>query len=491
MLVFLLMLPAWGRAKPLVIGSKKFTESVILGELAKLSLQEKGIEAVHRAEIGGSRILWSALLSGDVDVYPEYTGTLEQEILQRRITDFADLQKALAEYGLGAARPLGFNNTYALGMLRSRAEKMNIKSISDLRKFPGLKIGFGDEFRLRQDGWPGLKTAYRLPHSSVRGLDHDIAYRALQSGDLDLTDLYSTDADIQYYDLVALKDDLGFFPRYEALFIYRLKTAARYPRFVEALEILSGQIDEQLMRAMNLQSKIDKVPSQKIAADFMSVHLNKKISNQVAGPAERIRLRSWEHLRLVILSLLAAIAVAVPLGVFSFRQPRFGRIILWSVGAIQTIPALALLVVLIKPLNLMGLSGIGDTPALIALFLYSLLPIVRGTHSGFEQIPASLKETAAVLGLSPRTRLWNVEFPLALPAILSGVKTAAVINIGFATLGALVGAGGYGQPILTGIRLDNYGLILEGALPAALLALLIQLLFDLIEKKIVSPGLSK
>jgi osmoprotectant transport system permease protein len=159
------------------------------------------------------------------------------------------------------------------------------------------------------------------------------------------------------------------------------------------------------------------------------------------------------------------------------------KIVLGIVGIIQTIPSLALLVFMIP------LLGIGGPPAVMALFLYSLLPIVRNTFTGIRDIPKSMIESACALGLPPNTRLRLVELPLASSTILAGIKTSAVINVGTATLGALIGAGGYGQPILTGIRLDNIGMILEGAVPAALLAVLIQGLFDLAERVVVPKGL--
>lgn len=477
--------------RPVKVGSKKFTESVILGEIARLSLAHEGIEARHQAEFGGTRILWNALQAGDIDVYPEYTGTLIEELLQKKMRSFEEIRRSLEKLGIGAVPPIGFNNTYAVGMRKERAAALGIRKISDLAAHPKLKIGWGEEFRRRKDGWIGLKERYRLPHKFVRGMDHDIAYRALENGDIEVTDLYSTDAEVEYYDLLTLEDDRAFFPRYEALYLYRLDRARELPALREALARISGKIPEPRMIEMNRKAKMDKLPAGEVAADFLNQEFGWALEHKAATRTERIVLRSREHLKLVLVSLLFAIFVAVPLGAVAEKYPGPGKAILLLAGVIQTIPALALLVVLIRPLNLLGLSGIGDTPAFIALFLYSLLPIVRSTHTGFQQIPLALRETASVLGLRPRTRILRVELPLSLPSILSGIKTSAVMNVGFATLGALVGAGGYGQPILAGIRLDDYGLILEGALPAALLALAAQRLFDLLEKQVVSPGLRK
>jgi osmoprotectant transport system permease protein len=472
----------------IVVGSKNFTESVILGELATLTLKDKGVKVSHRAQFGGTRILWNALLSGDVTVYPDYSGTVAEEILRRKVADLNELREALKELGIGVTGELGFNNTYALGMRRERAEELGVRTISDLARNTGLTFGFSEEFRNRQDGWPGLKERYNLAQRFVRGLDHDIAYRALATGDIDVTDLYSTDAEIALYDLLVLEDDLGYFPRYNAVYLYRLDQEQTVAPILNAL---AGLISDEKMVAMNRAAKLDKKSPGTVAAQFLRDELGETVIHRASTRRERLWVRSLEHLKLVSISLLLAILVAIPLGVSCCRCPRLAQVVLGIIGGVQTIPALALLVILIRPLNWVGLPGIGDVPALIALFLYSLLPIVRSTYAGFDQIALGHRETAAVLGLSPRTQLWRIEFPLALPMILAGIKTSAVLNVGFATLGALIGAGGYGQPILTGIRLDDYGLILEGAIPAVLLAFLSQQLFDLLERKLVSPGLRK
>ena len=485
----LLSTRAAATGKPVVIGSKKFTESITLGEILKLKLQNDRIDTVHKAELGGTRILWNALVAGNIDVYVEYSGTLSEEILRAKFSSVDDLNSLLKPQGVMALPSLGFNNTYAVGLLQSRARELSLESISDLKTHPEVKLGFANEFRQRQDGWPGLKKAYGLPQKDTRGLDHDIAYRALQTGDVDLTDLYTTDAEIAYYDLKILKDDRHYFPTYDALILVRSAAVAEHPDLLNSLQPLVGSISSDEMIAMNRDVKIDKQTSLAVASRFLKEKFN--FDHEEAAPSsfDRILDRTQEHLFLVLISLTAAILIGIPLGVAAAKYRGFGKVILGVVGLIQTVPALALLAILIRPLNSIGLSGIGDTPALIALFLYSLLPIVRGTHTGLEQIPLHLRETAAVLGLSRSMQLFRIGIPLALPSILSGIKTSAVLNVGFATLGALVGAGGYGQPILAGIRLDDYGLILEGAVPAALLAICVQIFFEVFDDYLVSPGL--
>ena len=469
-------------AEPVRVGSKVFTESVVLAELAISALRTAGLPAEHRRELGGTRILWNALLAGEIDAYAEYTGTIREEILGGRAAAGDEaLAAALAAEGVEMTGSLGFTNTYALGVPRATAERLGLTRISDLARHPELRLGFSNEFLARADGWPGLAARYSLPQRTVRGLAHDLAYRALGAGELDLTDLYSTDAEIRAFDLRVLVDDRGYFPDYRAVFLLRRDLA---PAALAALKRLEGAIDEGTMTAMNARAKLDHLPEAQVAAEAFAA----LAGSSAAPPAEetrfeRIVARSGEHLLLVAISLSAAIAAALPLGILAAQRPRLGRLILGLAGILQTIPSLALLVVMIP------LLGIGAAPAVAALFLYSLLPIVRNTASGLLDIAPALRESAIALGLPARSRLVTIELPLATRAILAGIKTAAVINVGTATLGALVGAGGYGQPILTGIRLADTALILEGALPAALLALAAEFAFDLAERRLLPRGL--
>lgn len=468
----------------IVIGSKNFTESVVLGDVLQLLVQKRGLLARHQRGLGGTRLVYNALASGEIDAYVEYTGTLTSEIFATQApASKAELDSLLADAGIRIAGAIGFQNNYALGMLEARAAALGIDGISDLLPHPELVLRFGNEFMERADGWPGLREHYRLPHADVRGIDHDVAYRALEAGDADITDLYTTDAEIAYYGLRTLVDDRDYFPRYAAVVLYRAELEQRSPEAVRALKAAVGLIDETRMIAMNSAVKLGGKPELEVAADFLRSAVGVDTAAITDTRWTRLVRYTTEHLVLVALSLSAAILIAVPLGVLAARRPRLGQFVLGVVGIAQTIPALALLVVMVP------LFGIGAGPALVALFLYSLLPIVRNTHAGLMDIPVSLLESARALGLPDQARLRLVEFPLALPTILAGVKTAAVINVGAATLGALVGAGGYGQPILTGIRLDDTALILEGAIPAALMALAAQWLFEFAEKSVVPRGL--
>ncbi len=480
----IILAPGPSHATEIVVGSKKFTESVVLGEIVAQLLRSAGLEADHRRELGGTQILWNALLRGDIDIYPEYTGTLIREVLaDETIRDKDELRNLLARRGISMTDPIGFNNIYALGMKKDVAARLAIHSISDLTRHADLVLGFSNEFMDRSDGWWGLRRVYNLAHRNVRGLDHDLAYRGIQSGDIHVTDLYSTDAEIQYYDLLLLQDDRRYFPDYQAVLLYRSQLAQTAPGAVPVLARLESAIDEPVMIAMNAGAKLGRLPESRVAADFVERHFGLRAAAVDETATRRLLRHTFEHLILVGVSLAAAILVAVPLGVLAHRRPWAGQVILAAVGIAQTIPSLALLVFMIP------LLGIGGAPAVAALFLYSLLPILRNTHAGLRDIPSPIRESAEAIGLSPTAKLRLVELPLASSGILAGIKTAAVINVGTATLGAIIGAGGYGQPILTGIRLDDVGLILQGAVPAAVLAILVQGLFELLERFVVPRGL--
>lgn len=475
---------AAGAPEEVRIGSKKFTESVILADIAAQLGVSTGAVVVHRQELGGTRLLWDALLANEIDIYPEYTGTLKREILANEdVVDEASLRRALAARNLSMSRPLGFSNSYALGMMRQTAKRSRIENISDLARHPALRFGLSDEFLSREDGWPAIRLAYGLNAANPRGMDHDIAYKGLVDGSVDVIDLYTTDPEVGYYGVETLADDRHQFTDNQAVLIYRADLERRAPKALGAMLRLEGAIDASSMIAMNSAAKIDRRPETQVAAAFLTTSFGLANVEHSEGLTSRLARRTVEHLRLVLLSLGAAIVVALPLGVIAAKQPTLGHAILAIASVLQTIPSLALLVFMIP------IFGIGAAPAIAALFLYSLLPIIRNTDSGFTNIPPSLRNSAIALGLTAMQRLRLIELPLASPAILAGMKTAAVINVGTATLGALIGAGGYGQPIFAGVRLDNFNLILEGALPAALLALVVQGLFELAEQHFVPRGL--
>ena len=468
-------------AADVVVGSKKFTESYVLGEIAKRTLINAGIPTEHRQGMGGTIILWQALRGGQIDGYPEYTGTITEEILKKNdASSLEQIRESLARFGVDMTEPLGFNNTYALVMQRTKAQRLGVRTISDLQKYPELKIGFTHEFLDRQDGWRPLRERYALPQQNVVGIDHALGYAALANSSIDVKDAYSTDAKIEQNDLAVLEDDLGFFPKYDAVFLFR---SSMRPDAIAALRRLEGTLDEK--RMIRLNAEAERTKNYAKAADL---YFERGAgSGNAMGESFPQKLVRWtlRHLELAGFSLLLSVIFGIPLGIVASRGGPIGHGILGFASIVQTIPSLALLALLV-PLPFFGISV---RTAIAALFLYGLLPIVRNTASGLQDIPRSLRESAIALGLSPMTRLLEIYLPMASRSILSGIKTSAVINIGTATLAALIGAGGLGEPILSGLNLNDHVTILQGAIPAALLALLVQSFFDLLDRVLIPKGL--
>jgi osmoprotectant transport system permease protein len=471
---------------PLRVGSKRFTESYILGEVLAQAAGARG-KAEHRSGLGNTAIVFEALKAGSIDLYPEYTGTIALEILKAPgPMSMAEMDAALAKQGLGVAVPLGFNNSYALALRGVDAVGLRVTRLSDLAAHASLRFGLSHEFLGRADGWPGLAQAYQLPQQPL-ALDHGLAYDALAKRQVDVIDIYATDAKIERLGLAVLQDDRGYFPRYEAVILYRRDVPQRFPNAWAALKQLEGRIDAPKMIAMNAQAELESRPFPQIAREFLAGSgLQGASTRQSGARASGLVARLFDgnlwtltrqHVFLVLASLLAACAIGVPLGVLAQRVARLRQPVMLVVGMLQTIPSLALLAMLI-PL----LGSIGTVPALVALFVYALLPIVRNTAAGLDEVPKGMRDAATALGLSSKDQLLSIELPLALPVILAGVKTAAVINVGTATIAAFIGAGGYGERIATGLALNDNDMLLAGAIPAALLAVLTQWGFEAGEK---------
>jgi osmoprotectant transport system permease protein len=471
-----LVFPA--KAEPLKVGSKRFTESYILGEIV---VRTAG-DATHRPGLGNTGIVFAALKAGSIDAYPEYTGTIAKEILKLEGNpSIADLNRALAPQGIGVAVPLGFQNGYALALREDRAKSLGVRALSDLVRHPELKLGLSQEFIGRADGWPGLKAAYKLAFETPSGLDHGLAYEAIAAGRIDVIDIYTTDAKIGRYKLLALEDDRKYFPRYDAVLLYRLDVPRRFAEAWAKLAKLEGRIDEQTMIRLNAAAEFQGKSFAEAAVLFDSGSspgkaTERKFLETLFG-ADFWRLTD-QHLLLVFVSLAASVAVGIPLGILAQKIESLRQAVLGTVGVIQTIPSLALFAFLIA---LMG--AIGTAPALVALFLYALLPIVRNTCTGLDAVSKGMRQASLALGLRPVERLKLIELPLALPSILAGIKTSAVINVGTATIAAFVGAGGYGERIVSGLALNDNVTLLAGAVPAAALALLVQGAFELGERR--------
>ncbi|HEY4139033.1 MAG TPA: glycine betaine ABC transporter substrate-binding protein [Casimicrobiaceae bacterium] len=481
-------------APPLNVGSKRFTESYILGEIIRQTAQAAGeTNATHQQGLGNTAIVLSALTSGNIDVYPEYTGTIAKEILKLdAVPSLSELNGKLAPMGLAVGVPLGFNNTYALAIRGEDAKSKGIARLSDLKSHPELRLGLSQEFIGRADGWPGLKQTYELPFATPRGLDHGLAYEAIAQKEVDAIDIYSTDAKIDKYGLTVLADDRHYFPPYDAVLLYRADLPQRFPKTWAALTKLEGTIDDASMRRMNAAAELDGKDFASIAAAFVT---GKAASASTARAsfapdfwrkltAPDFGRLTAEHIALVFVSLAASIVIGIPLGILCARHPATEGVILGTTGIVQTIPSLALLAFLI-PLT----GRIGIVPAFIALALYALLPIVRNTYAALTQIPRGMKDAARSLGMTSATILGKIELPLAATTILAGIKTSAVINVGTATIAAFIGAGGYGERIVTGLALNDNAMLLAGAVPAAVLALLIEGLFRIGEHLVIPKGM--
>ncbi len=468
-------------AQTISIGSKRFTESYVLGEIAKKLLEDAGYRVELKQGMGGTIIVWEALKNGDIAMYPDYTGTIQETILKSATPMTSEqMRSTLTEHGIGMAGELGFNNTYAFAMRRAHSESENIRKISDLQDHPNLKAGFTHEFLERADGWTPLSQRYSL-QLKPRGMEHALAYVALNNGEIDLMDAYSTDAKLAEYDLTVLEDDLHFFPKYNAVFLYRLDTEQAA---IDAIHKLEGTIDEKLMTRLNAEAERTNNFTAAASLYFSKVEHR---TVEVASESFVSKLVRWtgRHLMLVGISMAVAILVSIPLGIRASRPGILSQIIIGVPGIMQTIPSLALLALLV-PVPLLGIS---PATAIVALFLYSLLPIVRNTATGLQNIPTPLRESAAALGLESTAQLTKVYLPMASRTILAGVKTSAIINVGTATLAALIGAGGLGEPIISGLALNNAEVILQGAIPAALLAVLVQVCFDGLDRVIIPKGL--
>lgn len=469
-------------AKPVaVVSSKVFTESFLLGEILSQIIESTGEAEVDRKlGLGDTAIVYEGVRNKKVDFYVEYTGTLSDSLLNDpSLTSVSSIRNALEERGLTISEPLGFNNTYAMAMKKTRADELGIRTLSDLQQHPELVAGFTNSFIERADCYPMLQTVYGLNFRSVRGLAHGLKMQALQQGEIDVTDLHSTDAKIPKYGVQVIEDERGAFPKYFAVILTRKEVIAAMPRTWRAMQsALVGKLDNTTMAQLNARVEIDGEALPAVAADFL--HLKHHGTSTFWRTLVRL---TREHLFLVCVSMSLAIVFGVSLGILARYYCLLGHFILLFTGMIQTVPSLALLCFLIP------VFGIGVIPALVALFLYSLLPIVRSTYVGLIDIDPKLLEVGRALGLRSWQQLRLIELPLATRNILSGIKTSAIINVGTATLAALIGAGGYGDPIVTGLGLNDLGVILQGAIPAAVLALLVHGGFEILDRIVIPKGL--
>ena len=474
---------ACAEAQPVRVGSKSFTESYLIAEIVARLVEQAGeARADRRFGLGGTGIVYRALETGEIDVYPEYTGTISRVILGDPALDTLEaIRASLSRRGLVMSAPLGFENTYALAVREDAGKRLGLRTIGDLARHPTLRAAFTSGFLERDDGWPGLRRHYGLTLGGVRAIEHALAYQALAAAQVDVIDAFSTDGRLAQGRFRLLQDDRKFFPGYAAVLLARRAFVERTPRTWAAIERrLTGRIDTAAMTRLNARIDLEGRSIEQTAAEFLGA--------AVAPRDGRSRLVSevlaltLDHLGLVGVSLAVAVLLGVPLGIVAARFRLLGQLELISVGVVQTIPSLALLCFMIP------LFGIGKAPALVALSLYALLPIVRGAYTGLITLDRQLLEIAGVLGLTAWQRLVRIELPLASVAIMAGIKTSAVVTVGTATLAAFIGGGGYGDLIVRGLALNDVGTILAGAIPAALMALVFHAAFELLDRTVIPEG---
>ena len=489
--------------RPVVVASKPFGESYLLAEMFSQLLEARGLRVDRRPGLGATEIAFRALTAGAIDVYPEYTGTgllaiLGEKPMSDKDAVFREVSTRFRErYGVRWLGPLGFENTYAIAVRRTTADSLHLKTLSDLAAAGRrIRAGLTADFTGRADGLPGLERAYGLRFADVRVLGPAVKYQALAAGQVDVIDGYSTDGLIARYDLVVLDDDRHFFPPYEAAALVGARLAEQAPQALVALGELSGLIDASRMRALNKRVEVDGTPVAAVARDALrdlglvggaSTPMRTEHTTRAGFYRYLIEQRTTlgrltvRHVELVALSLIIAIAIAVPLGLVLERAGRGAEGFIRSVGVLQTLPGIALLAFMIP------LFGIGVVPALVALVLYSLYPIVRNTYTGVRDADPAAVAAAHALGMTDAQILREVRLPLAAPIIMAGIRTAAVIDVGTATLAAFIGAGGLGEPIVAGLALSDTRMILSGAIPAALLAVAVDAGLAIIERS-TRPG---
>lgn len=508
------------QTNPIVVASKPFAESYLLAETFAQLLESHGYTVDRRPGFASTELVFQALLRGDVDVYPEYTGTGLAAVLGevatggsaavfRRVSD-----EFLARWGVRWLPPLGFENTYAIAMRRGAADSLGLRTLSALADAaPGLAGGFSPDFMGRPDGLDGLSEAYGIEFRETRSLLQAVKYRALAEGAVDVIDGYSTDGTISRYDLAVLADDRRFFPPYDAAPLVSRSFYDDRPDAVLALSRMAGRIDVDAVRRANERIEVEGAAiAEAAAALLVETGLSEGVAGDIGTGADQrqpagaqppraeaesvllalpehlwaaraeLRQQTVRHLLLVLLSLGAAILVALPAGVALERRRSISETVIRGAGLLQTIPGIALLAFMIP------VFGIGVAPAVVALFLYSLLPILRNTYTGIVEAAPDAVSAGRALGMTEVQLLTRIRLPLAAPVIMAGIRTAAVINVGTATLAAFVGAGGLGDPIVAGLALSDPVMILSGAVPAAILALVVDWGLARAESMVAPPG---
>lgn len=493
-------------ADDIVIGSKSFTENRILGEIMAQELEDNtDLNVIRRINLGGTMVVGTALKSGEIDVYPEYTGTawalhlgIKEPVRDSLKAYLRVKQEYERRFDVTWLQPFGFYNSYALAVTEETGEALNLKRVSDLiPHMSELRAGFSLEFLNREDGYPGLSKSYGFSFSDVRGVEHGLIYTALDAGQIDLMDTWTTDGKLQKFNVRLLEDDRHFFPPYDCAPIVRLPVVRDHPEVRDVLNRFAFSISNELMQKLNYRVEleersyadvarglraelglIDQATEEKTPAKRETGQRRTSFAAYMIAQSPKTLRLTIDHLLLTGQAVILAVLFAIPLGIVLTRFHSLSGPVLGITGIVQTIPSLALLAFFIP------IFGLGVPSAIAALFLYALLPIVRNTYTGIRNVAPELIEAARGMGLTDMQILRLVELPLAARTIMAGIRTATVISVGVATLAAFIGAGGLGQPIVTGLQLNRTYVVLSGAIPAGVLAILLDFILARIEQSL-------
>jgi osmoprotectant transport system substrate-binding protein len=481
-LLLLLSLAGPARAEPLRVGAKNFTEQWILGELYAQALERAGFAVERRFNLAGSAIAHGALVAGEIDLYPEYTGTALAVVLKepsRGEAPDAVLARVRAFYAQHVdatwLRPSRIDNGNVLLMRPGSG----ITTLSELARVASrLTIGLGTEFVDRDDGLPGLERVYGMKFGHIATFSAlPLRYDALLAGQVDVINGFATDWQIADGSLVALVDDRGLFPPYQLAPVVRNAVLRAHPEIASILDAVSARLDTKKMQQLNGLVERDRYePAEVARAVLDGVDLTRERPRRI-GILPRLLGATLEHAALVAAALAAGFAVALPLALLAAQRPRLCTLLLGGSALLYAVPSLALFALLLP------LTGLGWQSAVIGLTLYAAMVLLRGILGGLATLPPLLMQVATGLGMTPRQRFLRVTVPLLVPAFIATLRAALVATIGLATIAAAIDAGGLGQLLLTGLAQRWPAKIALAAGMAMLLALVADRALLLLERR--------
>lgn len=500
-----LLAPAYSKQDKIRIGSRDFPESVLVAEILSTSIEKFTDYKVDRKfHLGGVKVCLAAMQSNNLDIYPDYTGSLIHNVLgehdrNQYLVNY--IKMALNEkYDFSITESLGFENSFVLAVRKSFAKKYNLETLSDLASLlssnkelaQNIRVAFKHSFLKRPDGYKMLQDIYAFDFQKLMALEYNIAYQNLKENRIDVIDAFSTDSRLKDPELTALKDDRNALIPYSSVYVYRNKLKQNFPEIMKIQKLLDESLTNEKM--LELNSRIEAGEPYKQVAESFIAELEHEpgfldLSDDASLSFWQKRLKQdlpllakafLQHLRLAAVASLLASFIGIFIGIFISYRKKLAKLVLGFISVTQTIPSLALLALLIP------FVGLGFYPAVIALFIYALLPVIQNTYTGITTIPYKYIELANAIALKESQILFRVKLPMALSFILAGVRTSIVICIGTATLATFVGAGGLGDLIKAGIDLNSNYMIALGAVPAALLALSVSITLTKFERRFYS-----